>query len=260
MWLRTTMNYQYRHGTTTRQALRKLYAEGGVRRFYRGLAPALFQGPLSRFGDTAANAGMLALLDHYDSTRSLPVAAKTAAASTAAALWRICLMPIDTLKTTLQVEGARGMTVIASKMRTSGPVVLYYGAMGAFAATWVGHFPWFFTYNFLDATLSVPDSLAAKLARNAGIGFAASCVSDTASNSIRVLKTYRQTAEVKVSYVDAARSIVAKDGLFGLFGRGLQTRLLANGVQGALFSVGWKYFQLQYANAEKAAKGDDKRA
>jgi len=257
MWLRTTMNFQYRHGTTTRQALRKLYADGGVRRFYRGLAPALFQGPLSRFGDTAANAGMIALLDHYDTTRDLPVAAKTAAASTAAAAWRIALMPIDTLKTTLQVEGAKGMTILGAKMRASGPSVLYHGALGAFAATWVGHFPWFFTYNYLDTTIPQFDSLAAKLGRNAGIGFVASCVSDTASNSIRVLKTYRQTSEVKVSYAEAARTIIAKDGVAGLFGRGLQTRLMANGLQGAMFSMGWKYFQMQYADMEKqAAKRD----
>ena len=43
MWMRTTMNYQYRYGTTTTQAMRKLYGEGGVRRFYRGITPALFQ-------------------------------------------------------------------------------------------------------------------------------------------------------------------------------------------------------------------------
>lgn len=48
---------QYRYGTTTTEALRHLYREGGVVRFYRGLGPALLQGPLSRFGDTAANAG-----------------------------------------------------------------------------------------------------------------------------------------------------------------------------------------------------------
>ncbi len=47
--------------------------DGGVRRFYRGVGPALIQGPMSRFGDTAANAGTLALLDSYDSTSSLPV-------------------------------------------------------------------------------------------------------------------------------------------------------------------------------------------
>lgn len=67
MWLRTTMNYQYRYGTSTREAMRALYKDGGVLRFYRGLAPALFQGPLSRFGDTASNAGCLSLLNQYDS-------------------------------------------------------------------------------------------------------------------------------------------------------------------------------------------------
>ena len=39
-----------------------LYAEGGVRRFYQGLPWALLQTPLTRFGDTAANSGVLLLL------------------------------------------------------------------------------------------------------------------------------------------------------------------------------------------------------
>ena len=80
------------------------YADGGVRRFYRGYGPALFQGPLSRFGDTAANSGMLSLLDSKASTRDLPIPVKTACASTAAALWRIALMPIDATKTIMQVS------------------------------------------------------------------------------------------------------------------------------------------------------------
>ena len=88
MWLRTTMNYQYRYGTTTSEAIRTLYNEGGVRRFYRGVAPGLIQGPLSRFGDTAANAGVLALMDSSDSTKDLPILLKSMAASGAAALWR----------------------------------------------------------------------------------------------------------------------------------------------------------------------------
>ena len=32
-------------------ALRTIYADGGIPRFYRGVVPALLQGPLSRFGD-----------------------------------------------------------------------------------------------------------------------------------------------------------------------------------------------------------------
>lgn len=69
-------------------------------RFYRGIGPALLQGPLSRFGDTAANAGVNAYLQKYD----LPVAVRTGAASLTAGLWRISIMPIDCLKTTMQAS------------------------------------------------------------------------------------------------------------------------------------------------------------
>lgn len=48
MWLRTTMNYQYRNGGSTVEALKVLWAEGGLSRFYRGVSFALVQGPLSR--------------------------------------------------------------------------------------------------------------------------------------------------------------------------------------------------------------------
>ena len=101
MWIRTTINYQYRYGTSTSQAMKALYNDGGILRFYRGLVPALIQGPLSRFGDTAANTGTLAALDAFETTANLPVAAKTVAASVSAALFRIFLMPVDTFKTTM---------------------------------------------------------------------------------------------------------------------------------------------------------------
>lgn len=65
--------------------------------------PALFQGPLSRFGDTAANTGVLTLLDSLESTKNLNVGVKTVAASASAAAFRILIMPIDTVKTTMSV-------------------------------------------------------------------------------------------------------------------------------------------------------------
>lgn len=89
-------------GTSFPVALRTLYADGGVPRFYRGVLPALIQGPLSRFGDTAANTGMLTLMDSFESTEKLNVGFKTVSASAAAALFRIVLMPIDTVKTTMR--------------------------------------------------------------------------------------------------------------------------------------------------------------
>lgn len=42
---------------------------------------------------------------------------------------------------------------------------------------------------------------------------------------------------------EAARKIIHDEGLLGLFGRGLGTRILANGLQGLMFSVLWKFFQ-----------------
>jgi hypothetical protein len=66
MWMRTTINYQYRYGTTTMTAFKTLYADGGIPRFYKGVIPALLQGPLSRFGDTAANTGTMAALDAFE--------------------------------------------------------------------------------------------------------------------------------------------------------------------------------------------------
>ena len=68
MWLRTAVNYQYRFGTSTKEALRILYNDGGIPRLYQGLPLALLQGPLSRFGDTASNAIICSVFDSIDPT------------------------------------------------------------------------------------------------------------------------------------------------------------------------------------------------
>lgn len=116
-----------------------MYADGGIPRFYRGVLPALFQGPLSRFGDTAANTGVLTLLDSLESTRDMNVGFKTVAASASAALFRIVIMPIDTVKTTMQVTGK--FSAVVDKVRGNGPFVLWNGALAAASATFVGHYP-----------------------------------------------------------------------------------------------------------------------
>lgn len=258
MWMRTTINYQYRYGTSMPVALRALYNEGGrglpgVLRFYRGVLPALLQGPLARFGDTASNVGTLALLDSFETSAALPVSVKTAAASVSAAGFRIFLMPIDACKTIMQVEGKDGLKILGNKIRANGPHVLWSGALGASGATLVGHYPWFLVYNELNATLPQYDrktDLAMYLIRNASIGFCSSAVSDTCSNAIRVLKTTKQTHTEAISYGQAFQEVVAKDGLRGLFLRGLGTKILANGMQGMLFTVLWRMGQ-DYLNAKK---------
>jgi hypothetical protein len=190
-------------------------------------------------------------------------------------------MPIDTCKTVMQVDGGEGLKRLYDKIKETKSIhLLYQGSLASAAATAVGHFPWFLTYNYLNEILPsdqrIVDSMLTwitpiihtsavvddiqllslvSLIRSALIGFSASCVSDTSSNSLRVIKTTKQTAAMdsenvqgitggrEISYQETIKMIVQKDGLQGLFGRGLQTRLLTNAIQGAAFSVLWRYFQ-----------------
>ncbi|KAK3360432.1 mitochondrial carrier domain-containing protein [Lasiosphaeria hispida] len=245
MPLRTIMNHQYRFGGTFSSTTRTLHTEGGLPRYYAGLGAALVQGPVARFGDTAANAGILALLASNAYLKDLPSPVKTVFASLCAAAFRILLTPIDTLKTTLQTQGARGTALLRQRVKVHGLGGLYWGAIATAAATFVGHYPWFATYNYLSEALpKVPETgpLALWLFRLAVIGFVASVVSDSSSNSLRVVKTYCQVDDAKVSYFEAARLIIQANGVSGLFGRGLKTRILCNGLQGVLFTILWKLF------------------
>lgn len=247
MWMRTTMNYQYRYGGSSIDAIKTLYKEGGIPRFYRGVGFALIQGPMSRFGDTAANSGVLSYLNARQDTKDLPVGIKTGFASFFAGLFRIALMPVDACKTIMQVEGKEGLAKLRNKVKIGGPTVLFHGAGGAFGATAAGHYPWFVTFNYLDEHMPWKnDGLGKKLCRNAFNGLAASMVSDVVSNSLRVLKTYRQTSTVPVGYGAAIKDIISKEGITGLMFRGLGTRIVAHGVNGMVFTVAWKFFEEEY--------------
>ena len=108
-----------------------LYKEGGIPRFYKGFSFAIVQNPLSRFGDTAANTGVLAVLEAFSPT--MPVAAMTAFASLGSATWRIFLTPVDTFKTTLQVQGTAAFLLLKEKVKVGGIGTLYSGCFANFA-------------------------------------------------------------------------------------------------------------------------------
>ena len=244
MWLRTTMNYQFKNGGKLKLTLKKLYSDGGIPRFYRGVLPALMIGPISRFGDTAMNDGVLTLFDSYHELKNIPIAIQTGCASVMAGLWRISIIPIDAWKTSKQVHGKDGLNILKKKINISGKGVLYHGAIASSAATMIGHYPWFLTYNYMNNYLpkyKYEENPLKALGRNALIGFSASLISDTVSNSIRVVKTIKQTNEKNISYRNVIERVIEKDGFNGLFLRGLKTKILTNGLQGIVFSISWKY-------------------
>ena len=157
MWLRTTLNYQYKNGGTFKSNLKLLYNQGGIPIFYKGVIHALFQAPLSRFGNTAANVGMMTYLNSNPDTKNLHTSLKTFAGSCLAGIWRINLMPIDTFKTMKQVHGDNAKLILKQKIKLNGISVLYHGSLGACGATIIGHFPWFVTFNTLSDKHSSQD-------------------------------------------------------------------------------------------------------
>jgi len=242
MWLRTAMNYQYKFGGTLTEVLKKLWAEGGVARLYRGLFPwAIFQAPLSRFGDVAANDLVLGVSSAL--LPQVPVSVATFVGSMAGASWRIMITPVDTCKTILQTDGSKGMEILKDKIRRGGLMVLWSGWEGNYIANVVGNYPWFATMNLLQKSVPIPESVFMKLVRNAACGAVAGSVSDVVSNSIRVVKTKKQThSDASIGYGAAAQEIIKTDGLTGLMLRGLETRIYTNVMQGAFFTVLWKWF------------------
>ena len=106
----------------------------------------------------------------------------------------IFLTPVDTFKTTLQVQGNAAFNMLKDKVKAGGVGVLYNGAAANFAASLVGNYPWFATFNYLQKNIPQQDTALKQNARNAAIGMCASIVSDCISN----LVARRQDGEANV--------------------------------------------------------------
>jgi hypothetical protein len=241
MWLRTTVNYQYRYGVPMLTALQQLYQQGGIARFYKGVTFALLISPISKFGAVAANEWSKIFVASYYPVSSAGDMAATILGTALTVLWRVFLMPIETCKTVLQVDGASGFAKLMGSVQRGQLGVLYRGSTAAILAVAAGHYPWFLVYNILDKYLVKQDHIVQSVGRSALIGFAASAASDTFSNVLRVLKTVKQATGADgrraLTYLQIAESILREGGLAALFGRGLLTRLLTNGIQSVLFTV-----------------------
>lgn len=149
MWMRTTMNYQFKNGGGFIQTLKVLYSEGGIVRFYRGIIPALIIGPISRFGDTAANMLATTTFKENAELRKLPIFVQTSLGSVLAGVWRLSTLPVDAWKTSKQVYGPDGLKVLLTKFKANGISAFYQGGIASGLATVAGHYPWFVTNNYL---------------------------------------------------------------------------------------------------------------
>ena len=244
MWLRTIVNFQYRYGGSIVHSIKTIYAGGGIFRFYNGLVFAIFQGPLAKFGAVAANEFAILLIGKnlIGGKTSSGVVWSTAFRSIIAGMWRAFLVPLDTCKIILQVEGKGAFwDFINGAISDRDPRRLYNGASALLITTSVAHYPWFITYNYLNTQIPLSASRRATLIRSALIGFVSSTVSDCFSNPLRVIKTYKQCtlseSAVSTTYRSIVLQIIERGGLISLFGRGLLARIVGNGIQNVFFTI-----------------------
>lgn len=255
MWLRTIINYQYRYGCTMKEAFHALLKQGGIRRFYKGISYALIQNPLAKFGSAAANEASRVLIDQ---TIPLSPVYTSAVGTLISILWRVFIVPLETCKTVLQVDGSKGFQKLLSKLKEGNFFVLYQGTTATIASTFLSHYPWFLVYHWLDRIVPEDkDRRAFTVLRHGSIGFVATAFSDTVSNFLRIVKTMKQTLAATehgaVSYEEIILELYKTGGLASLFTRGLGTRIIANGLQNFIFTVVWKLLPL-YIDSKFAKK------
>ena len=259
MWIRTIISYQYRFGVSFSQAMHELYSQGGILRFYEGLSYAIVQGPLSKFGIIAAHEGSRTLMKHLKLMKPIYTSLLVTFLTVS---WRVFLMPLETCKTVLQVQGSSGFRKMMKEVVRGRVSLLYEGSAAVVLLTFVSHYPWFFVHDWLESYVPKPTETKKILLRTASISFVATLVSDVCSNCLRIIKTMKQTAlssnqlipgpsDGSISYVEAIQRIYSENGVLGLFGRGLLTRVLANGLQTVIFTFIWKLLQLKSEQKDK---------
>ena len=232
-WLKTTTTYQYKTGISTSDAFKYLYNTGGFRRFYNGCIPSLIMGTSCRFGDVIS-------YKYLEKQNHLSQIQKSSLASLSSMVWRINLMPLDTLDHMLQAHGKKGIHIIKDKVKNQGPSVLYYGGLAWSVTNFVGYIGWFYTYSLMEKYNSnnkIDPNIYSVIE-----GFTCTSISDIITNPIRVLKTYRQTSPDQITYYQTYKKIVNEFGLSSLLLRGLKTRIIMHGIQNSLFVILWKKF------------------
>ncbi len=135
---------------------------------------------------------------------------------------------------------------------------MYSGVVESALATAVANYPWYITFQSLQQHIPKAHGLMLKNVRTGVIGFLASISADLASNGIKVIKATKQ-ASAAGELGEESGAVWSNTRIFNhvlrdggiwrlLFGRGLPTRILANGLQNFVFTIIWYTFELTYSS------------
>jgi hypothetical protein len=66
---------------------------------------------------------------------------------------QMLLIPLDSLKTMMQVEGSAGTRILLAKLKEHGVVALWDGATVAALSMIATHYPWYLSFNYLNTVI-----------------------------------------------------------------------------------------------------------
>lgn len=153
-------------------------------------------------------------------------------------LWKYSLIPLDTLTNIYQVRGLESKSLIKHKLQKLGFVKTFYSGGSLYLSNmFIGSYIWYTFYMIFDKTAPI---LKYNDLRNAGIGFSCTLITDLTLNPLRIIKTYKQSSPLYITYMDSFKKIVVDKGLSNYLGRGLRTRLILNCINSSIYVVLWK--------------------
>lgn len=221
LWLNTITHHQYNHGDSFVKTFRSLYKEGGFPRFYSAFLPTLVNSSSNRFVD-------------YLSHELIPtnnLTYKVFVGGLIASCFKTLITPLEGYKVISQRYGNRAHKIIRLNIRKQGLKTMWRGSTDNGLSNYVEHVTWFHTYDTLDKRLSNMNVLL----KSGFLGLTSSFTTDLMSNHLKIVKTMKQTTNL--TYKQIIKDIIRKNGVKGLFVRGLGTKLLTNGFQSLVFSI-----------------------
>jgi hypothetical protein len=258
---KTIIKYQYVNNTTISETLNKLLFKSQDKfRLFRGLIPSIAKSTLGRMGDIGIytyymndtkNTNNISYSTNNNENNNisnigsnnnnlLKIAGFTS-------LWRLNLIPLDTISNTYQVHGRNAVDIMKNKIKKNDFRVLYNGAMALSTINFISNYIWFGIYTELNSSLPInifknlPKETNNDI-RNGIMGFSSSLGCDLVINPIRILKTYKQSNENNITYYESLREIMGNSNnrIGEYLFRGMRVRILLNSVSSGLFVILWK--------------------
>lgn len=234
--LATISSLQRLQGNSFGAAVRELHQQGGLPRFYKGLAPSVVGVMLGRFCAAAGDLTATEVLEKKYPQFKNPASCALLGGMIAVALY--CpLIPLETLAATARSSGGEGVRKLGQLVLKEGAKPLYNGLQDTLVESLVDHVVWYGAKHVLDTALPEAQGAQHEFLRSCLIGALAGVASDICSYPISVIKIQKQVLQSSKSSFEIGHTIVQEKGVGELWRRGFSTTVASHCVSDSGFQA-----------------------